>query len=121
MKRIYSNYSEEEYNMIQKLAKESGFSLSCFQHNCVLNYAKSKGNMTVISSLLSEMIANMSKIHIGQTFIVSDLFSAEEWFKLTRNNKMTLAKQLAINVRNNSNFIVYKTKKGKTTIYKRIK
>ena len=120
MKRIYSNYSETDYDLVDKMARELGFSLSSFQHYCVMLYADSRGNTTVISNLISGMLANMEKIDIGKTFIVSALLP-DVWPKLTRNEKMTLAKQLASNVKNNPNFEPHMIKKGKITIYKRIK
>lgn len=120
MKRIYSNYSEDDFNMVSKLASELGFSLSTFQHYCVMLYADSRGNTTVTTSLLSEMLSNMQKVEIGKTFIVSALLP-DIWPTLTRNVKMTLAKQLAINVKNNPNFSTYKITKGKTTVYIRNK
>ena len=120
MKRIYSNYSDEDFNMITKLSTELGFSLSSFQHYCVMLYADRRGNTTVTSSLLSELLSNMQKIDVGETFIVSALLP-EKWPTLTRNVKMTLAKQLAINVRNTPNFVAHKIVKGKPTVYRRIK
>lgn len=120
MKRIYSNYSEDDFNLVSHLASELGFSLSSFQHYCVMLYADSRGNTTVTNGLLSELLSNMQKIEVGKTFIVSALLP-DIWPTLTRNVKMTLAKQLAINVKNNPDFSIYKTTKGKTTIYIRNK
>lgn len=120
MRRIYSNYSEDDFVMINQMASELGFSLSSFQHYCVMLYADSRGNTTVTNSLLTEMISNMQNIEVGKTFIVSALLP-DKWPTLTRNVKMTLAKQLAINVRNNPDFSAYKVVKGKTTVYIRNK
>lgn len=119
MRRIYSNYSDEDFDMLTDMASELGFSLSSFQHYCVMLYADSRGNTTPTSNLKSEMLENMQKVNIGDTFIVSALLP-DKWPSLTRNVKMTLAKQLAIKVRNDSNFETYKVAKGKTTIYRRI-
>jgi translation elongation factor EF-1beta len=119
MKRIYSNYSDEDYELIKSMTKELGFSLSSFQHYCVMLYADSRGNTTLSSNLISEMVRNLDKINTGDTFIVSALLP-DVWPSLTRNVKMTLAKQLAIHVRNDPKFEPYKVAKGKTTVYKKI-
>ena len=118
MKRIYSNYSDEDYGLIESMAKELGFSLSSFQHYCVMLYADSRGNTTSTSNLKSEMLRNLDNFN-GDTFIVSALLD-DVWPSLTRSVKMTLAKQLAIHVRNDPKFEPYKVAKGKTTVYKRI-
>ena len=120
MKRIYSSYSEDDFKMVGTLASELGFSLSSFQHYCVMLYADSRGNTNTTNSLLSQMLSNLQKIEVGKTFIVSALLP-DKWPTLTRNVKMTLAKQLAINIRNNSDFSSYKVTKGKTTVYIRNK
>ena len=119
MKRIYSNYSDDDYKMIEDMSEELGFSLSAFQQYCVMLYAGKKGESTPSSELLNEMLGNMEKIPAGQSFIVSALLS-EKWPKLERNTKMFLAKQLAIYVRKNADFEVYKAAKGQTTVYRRI-
>lgn len=119
MKRIYSNYSEDDYKMIEGLAKKLGFSLSAFQQYCVMLYAGEKGESTFSSDLLNEMLANMKKISVGQTFIVSALLP-DKWPKLERNTKMFLAKQLALHIRKNSNFEIHKVSKGQVTVYKRV-
>lgn len=119
MRRIYSNYSDEEFEMITDMAKEQGFSLSSFQHYCVMLYADSRGNTSSTDNLISEMFKEMQKVNIGATFIVSALLP-EVWLTLTRSVKMTLAKQLSINVKNNPKFEKFKVTEGKTTVYKRI-
>jgi hypothetical protein len=120
MRRIYSNYSDEDFDMLTDMAGELGFSLSSFQHYCVMLYADRRGNTSSTSNLISEMLKNLQEVKVGGTFIVSALLPPDTWSSLTRNVKMTLAKQLAIKVRNDSNFETYKVAKGKTTIYKRI-
>lgn len=115
-KRIYSNYSEDDFNIVTQLANELGFSLSSFQHYCVMLYADSRGNTTPTHSLSTEMLSNMKKIEVGKTFIVSALLP-DKWPTLTRNVKMTLAKQLANEIKNNPDFSAHKIIKGKTTVY----
>ncbi|MNB96911.1 hypothetical protein D3C75_441280 [compost metagenome] len=101
--------------MLTDMAGELGFSLSSFQHYCVMLYADRRGNTTSISNLISEMLKDMQKVKIGDMFIVSDLLP-DIWLTFTRNVKMTLAKQLANKVRNDSKFDIYLAAKGKTTI-----
>lgn len=119
MKRIYSNYSEDDYGMISELAKELGFTASAFQHYCVMLYAGSKGKTTDSGELVNELLINMGKIPVGSTFIVSALLP-DKWPGLERNMKTLLAKQVALYVRKNNNFEVYKAVRGQTTIYKRV-
>lgn len=120
MKRIYSNYTDKDYEIVRKRAEELGFSLSSFQHYCVMLYTDSRGNTTPISNLMSEMYSNLKKIEAGKTFIVSALLP-EVWSTLTRSEKMTLAKQLTKRERNDSSFSKYKSVRGKATVYKKNK
>lgn len=119
MKRIYSNYSQDDYDIISELAKDLGFTMSAFQHYCVMLYAGNKGETTYSSDLVNELLANMGKVAVGSTFIVSALLP-DKWAGLERNVKTLLAKQLALHVRKNSDFEIYKAVRGQTTIYKRI-
>lgn len=120
MKRIYSNYTDEDYRLLTDLARELGFSLSAFQHYCVMLYADDRGNTDSSAALVSRMLKNLENTQVGSTFIVSALLP-EVWPSLTRNMKMVLAKQLALYVRKNpERFAPHKISKGKTTIYKRI-
>ncbi|MCM1500407.1 MAG: hypothetical protein NC124_18245 [Clostridium sp.] len=118
MPRIYSNYSNNDFNIVADLAKELGFSLSAFQHYCVMLYADHRGNTSPITLLIQKMFQNLNNFKSGDTFIVSALLPSD-WAFLSRNDKMTLAKQLSLHVRNNSNkYGVYKKAAGKTNIYK---
>lgn len=118
--RIYSNYSTNDANIVLKLAKELGFSPSSFQHYCVMLYADQRGNSFPINSLISQMLNNLNTLKSGDSFIVSALLP-DEWVRLNRSEKMTLAKQLAHYVKQNPTmYTKFKVTKGKTTIYKKI-
>ncbi len=117
MPRIYSNYSQDDYDIVIDLAKELGFSTSALQHYCVMLYADKRGNTSPLSALTSIMFANLKNIKSGDTFIVSALIP-DEWPSLSRSNKMSLAKQLSHHVKTNSKiYQPYIIAKGKTTIY----
>ena len=90
MKRIYSNYSDEEYEIIQKLSKEQGFTLSAFQKYCVMMTVNKRGNQTTVSVLIDKMHKVLDSYEKGKPFIVSTLLP-DEWSGLTRNDKMTIS------------------------------
>ena len=119
MPRIYSNYSNNDFSIVTNLAKELGFSLSAFQHYCVMLYADHKGNTSPITLLIQKMFQNLNNFKSGDTFIVSALLPSE-WPSLSRSDKMTLAKQLSLHVKNNpSKYEVYKKASGKINIYRK--
>ena len=119
MPRIYSNYSENDMTIVTNLAKELGFSLSAFQHYCVMLYADHKGNTSPITLLIQKMFQSLNCFKSGDTFIVSALLPSE-WSSLSRSDKMTLAKQLSLHVKNNpSKYEVYKKSSGKINIYRK--
>lgn len=115
--RIYSNYSQEDYDVVIELAEQLGFSPSAFQRYCVMLYADKRGNTTPLTSLKSKMLSNIKQKESGETFIVSSLVP-DEWPSLSRSDKMSLAKQLALHVRNNpQRYKISSVSKGKTNIY----
>lgn len=117
MSRIYSNYSQSDYDIVIDLAKELGFSPSAFQHYCVMLYADKRGNTTPLASLKSKMLSNIQQKISGETFIVSSLVP-DEWPSLSRSDKMFLAKQLSHHVKTNPAFYEpHSIANGKTTIY----
>lgn len=119
MPRIYSNYSDNDFSIVTNLAKELGFSLSAFQHYCVMLYADHRGNTSPITLLIQKMFQNLNNFKSGDTFIVSALLTSE-WPSLSRSDKMTLAKQLSLHVKNNpSKYEVYKKASGKINIYRK--
>ena len=115
--RIYSNYSQSDYEIVINLAKELGFSPSAFQHYCVMLYADKRGNTSPLSALTSTMFNNLKAIKSGETFIVSALLP-DEWPSLSRSDKMSLAKKLSHHVKTNpAVYEPHSIADGKTTIY----
>lgn len=90
MKRIYSNYSDEEYELIQSLSNEQGFTLSSFQKYCVMMTVNKRGNQTTVSVLIEKMHNVLETFEKGKPFIVSSLLP-DEWPSLSRNDKMTIS------------------------------
>ena len=103
-KRIYSNYSDQDFEDVANFAREMGFSPSAFQHYCVMLYtahATQKGKVVPLDLLIKKMDLELSIKKPGDTFIVSALLP-EDWPNLSRSEKMTLAKHLSNFVRSNS-------------------
>ena len=119
MPRIYSNYSDDDYDMVTSLAKELGFSSSAFQHYCVMLYADKRGNTSPLNKLINTMLQTLNEMPNDTTFIVSSLVP-EEWAGLSRSDKMSLAKQLSLFIKNNpTEYEKAKIVKGKTTLYRK--
>ena len=118
MPRIYSNYSANDMSVITNLAKELGFSLSAFQHYCVMLYADQRRNTTTpITVLITKMLQTLSDLERGKTFIVSALLPVE-WPSLSRSDKMLLAKQLSLYIKGNpQQYGIYKRTPGQSNIY----
>ena len=118
MRRIYSNYEEKEFEVIQELAEELGFTLSSLQRYALLLFSNQKLGLNLLDdgTLISAMLKELKKIPVGQKFIVSALLP-DLWPKLSREKKMILAKQLSIKVKNSIDFEIYKKSKSKATIY----
>lgn len=119
MKRIYSNYSDEDYILISQKAQELGFSLSAYQHYCVMLSLGNKNNACPIDELIAKMFQNLEQVQPKSQFIVSALLH-NEWPSLSRSEKMIMAKQLSAKIRSDPRFESVSAT-GKTTIYKRIK
>lgn len=118
MRRIYSNYEEGEFEILQELAGELGFTLSSLQRYALLLFSNQKLGINLLDdgTLISSMLKNLQEIPVGKTFIVSALLP-DLWPKLSREKKMILAKQLSIKVKNSIDFEVHKKSKGKATVY----
>ena len=116
MKRVYSNYSEADYQLISKKAKDLGFSFSAYQHYCVM-LSLGIERPYPINELIDKLFQRLERVKPNSQFIVSDLL-ANEWLFLSRSEKMILAKQLAAKIRGDSRFGA-SAKAGKTTIYNR--
>lgn len=118
MRRIYSNYEEKDFEVIQELAEELGFTLSSLQRYALLLFSNQKLGLNLLDdgTLIGNMLKKLQEIPVGQTFIVSALLP-DLWPKLSRGKKMLLAKQLSIKVKNSIDFEVHEKSKGKATIY----
>lgn len=114
--RIYSNYSEEEYNLIVKESKEMGLSLSAYQKYCSL-LRLDRNNNTPLPDLISEMFDSLSKFECDTPFIVASLLP-DKWVSLSRSQKITLSKKLSNEIKKNpSNYKKIGTVNGTTSQY----
>lgn len=115
--RIYSNYAPADFDKVCKTAQEQGFTPSAFQHYCVMLHIGQSGTSLPLGSLVATMLQNLNSKRSGETFIVSSLLP-DEWPRLSRSEKMTLAKQLARHVKTHpAQFTPYKVANGTTTVY----
>ncbi len=122
--RIYSNYNQNDYDLILEESKKLGFTPSSFQNYCVMLYIMQNTNnrkgTTSIATLTINMLNALNSRSSGETFIVSSLIP-NEWPDLSRSDKMRIAKALASHVRNNpSTFSIDSMADGKITIYKKL-
>ncbi len=101
--RVYANYTEEEFKLLEREAKKYGFSVSAY-----VKYQSLLPTRQVNDYDTAELIKNMNikldALASGETFIVSAL--VPEWVHLSRSVKMTLSKYLTDYVNNNSGYIV---------------
>ncbi len=120
MSRIYSNYTDEERELIDAAAMKAGMTVSAYCKAAVMEKLAGK---TPNSSemLMNTMQKKLKKLKPGEVFIVSDLYIEEIWSKLTRSEKNTISKQLAKNVRENPDrYIINAVLPGKITQYRKI-
>lgn len=123
--RIYSNYSDPDSALVLSEAEKLGFSPSAFQHYCVMLYVmqdpKNRRTATNLGQLTTKLLNNLNTFKAGDTFIVSALLP-DEWTKLTRSDKMALAKALAKFVHTHpSEYQIDTMSLGKITRYKKIR
>ena len=120
MRRIYSNYSEDEFEKISKHAEAAGMTASAFCKYAVLE--KMAGTVEHSPShVVKELYQKLQIMEPEECFIVSDLFP-EIWSSLSRSEKNTIAKQLAKYVGEHSDmFVIHDVLPGKITQYKKIK
>lgn len=121
MHRIYSNYTDEEFNTIEDAANKAGMTISAFCKTAVI--AKVSGKTDNSSTdLIKTLHKKLKNLDVGEAFIVSDLYSEEVWAGLTRSEKNTISKQLAKTVRENTDlYAVNEILPGKITQYKKLK
>ena len=118
MHRIYSNYTDEEFNTIEEEANKAGMTISAFCKAAVI--AKVSGKTDNFSiDLIKILHKKLKSLDEGEVFIVSDLYSEEVW--TSRSEKNTISKQLAKTVRENTNlYAVNDILPGKITQYKKL-
>lgn len=97
--RIYSNYSEEEYELMVEASKQVGLSLSAYQKYCSL-LGLSNTNTFLLTDLTQEMFSCLKSFEQGIPFIVSSLLPSK-WITLTRSQKITLSKKLSNEIKSN--------------------
>ncbi len=120
MSRIYSNYTNEERELIDAAAMKAGMTVSAYCKAAVMEKVAGKTSNTS-ESLMNTLHKNLKKMKSGDVFIVSDLYSDEVWSNLTRSEKNTISKQLAKNVRENPDqYTVNAVLPGKITQYRKI-
>lgn len=120
MKRIYSNYSDDEYRDIEAAAGKAGMTASAYCKYAVLDKVHGRSKKNSSTSLTTDMLIRLKNMKSQEVFIVSELFSKESWSALTRAEKLTLSKQLSRYVRENpEEFTVNATLPGKITQYKK--
>lgn len=115
MKRVYAQFTDEQFNIIEKEAKEAGMSIAKFvSYNTLLNM-----DLPVVpqelQKLYNEVDNYISTLHMGDTFICSS--TIERWYDLSRSDKMIVSLYIAKLARDKSNGIaVYKKKSGSVPI-----
>lgn len=122
MKRIYSNYSDEEFALVEKEAQKLGVTISTYCKMAIMEKVAFKGACKGVSTdLIKKLNDKLENLEPGKLFIVADLFESEEWYKLTRSEKNTISKQLAKKVREcTDEYCVNAILAGKITQYKKI-
>ena len=94
MGRIYSSYTEAEFENIQEKSKEYGMTPSAFQKYCVLlhlGYKAEEFKSINLQALKDMMCENLNAKRHDDTFIVSALLPPEIWSTLNRSQKITLS------------------------------
>lgn len=87
MHRIYSNYTDEEFNTIEEEANKAGMTISAFCKAAVI--AKVSGKTDNFSiDLIKILHKKLKSLDEGEVFIVSDLYSEEVWTSLSRSEKI---------------------------------
>lgn len=95
MPRIYNNFTEEEFQSIRAAAEKSGMTPSAYCKAAIEEKLGKPQN----ADRLKDLYSKLENLPSGSLFIVSDLFSSEDWRSMTRPEKGILAKQLARFVR----------------------
>ncbi len=92
--RIYSSYSEAEFEKVREKGMAYGMSPTMFQRYCVLlhlGYKADEFKNINLQELKDMMEANLYAKKPNETFIVSALLPPEIWSSLNRSQKITLS------------------------------
>ncbi len=109
MKRVYTSYSETELEAIKKTSREWGMDITSFLKYCVLLQIGLKDKQDIkkdkidLDDLTEQMKKKLRKMKAGETFIVSALFSPQDWTSLSRSQKITLSLRLKDIIESDSN------------------
>ena len=117
MRRIYSNYTDDEFRRIESSAETAGLTVSAFCKAAVIEKVFGKtGNFS--ADLIRELHKKLASLGHGAVSVVSDLYSNEVWSQLNRSEKNTISKQLAKHIRENpGSFAVNEILPDKVTQY----
>ena len=99
MKRIYSNYSEEEYQLMLDASTQMGISLSAYQKYCSLLRLKTTNTFSS-PDLIQKLLDSLKNFDKGVPFVVASLLP-DKWVSLTRSQKITLSKKLSKEIKAN--------------------
>lgn len=89
MKRVYSNYTDEEFGLLEKESNQIGMSISAYQKYLTLMRLQTK--KYDVAKLRREMFDTLKKKKSKDPFIVSSLFPPEVWTTLDRSTKAQMA------------------------------
>jgi len=119
MRRVFSNYSEDEYKTLKKASEDLGMSISAYQKYSSL-LRLNRINSENIEDLIKEMKSNLISFEVDKPFIAATLLK-DKWVTLTRSQKCTLAKILSAEIKKNPNlYIKSGTISGNISQYKKI-
>lgn len=123
MPRIYSNYTDEEFEKIKKASEEVGMSLSAYQkYATTLHLPNDTRNGTKsLPDLIKVMYSSLNVLKKGDVFIVSTLLP-EDWANISdRSTKNILSQTLSKHVRSNPDkYIINQVLPNGTNQYKKI-
>ena len=88
MKRVYSNYTDAEFELLKKESEQIGMSISAYQKYRTLMRLQTKEYD--VTNLLNDMFTTLREKKSGDQFIVASLFPPEVWTSLDYSTKCTM-------------------------------
>lgn len=121
MKRVYSNYTDEQFLRLKEEAEKRHMTISNYQlYLVLLGLPEIESAETNLVQLSNDMFCNLNAMEYGVPFIISSLFTVEVWSSLNAKEKKTLAMQLSHYVRKHPDeFEKIGTLPGKIAQYQR--